>query len=92
MVKYYTQSMQVLLSHLQKHDQIIQIDQVVDEIQLTHIILHKSLEGSRGITKSKRHFIALRNPRLPKVKAVYCFDSSSILICQNPDFRSRQEK
>ena len=24
--------------------------------------------------------------------AVYCFNSSSILICQNPDFRSRQEK
>ena len=25
-------------------------------------------------------------------KAVYCLDASSILICQNSDFRSRQEK
>ena len=53
------QSMQVLLSHLQKHDQIIQIDQAVDEIQLTHTILHKSLESSCCITESKRHSIAL---------------------------------
>ena len=53
------QSMQVLLSHPQKHDQIIQIDQAVDEIQLTHTILHKSLEGSQCITKSKRHSITL---------------------------------
>ena len=26
------------------------------------------------------------------VSTVYCFDDSSILICQNPDFRSRYEK
>ena len=26
------------------------------------------------------------------VKVVYCLATSSILICQNPDFRSRQEK
>ena len=56
------QSMQMLLSHLQKYDQIIQIDQAVDEIQLTHTILHKSLESSWGITKSKRHSIALKEP------------------------------
>ena len=62
MVKYYMQSMQVFLSHLQKHNQIIQIDQAVDEVQLTHTILHKSLESSRGITKSKRHSITLEEP------------------------------
>ena len=56
------QSMQVLLSHLQKYDQIIQIDQAVDEIQLTHTILHKLLESSWGITKSKRHSITLEEP------------------------------
>ena len=56
------QLMQVLLSHLQKHNQIIQIDQAGDGIQLTHTILHKSLESSRGITKSKRHSIALEEP------------------------------
>ena len=60
MVEYYMQSMQVLLSHPQKHNQIIQIDQAVDEIQLTHTILHKSLEGSWYITESKRHSITLR--------------------------------
>ena len=59
MIEYYTQSMQVFLSHPQKHDQIIKIDQAVDEIQLTHTILHKSLESSQGITKSKRHSITL---------------------------------
>ena len=26
------------------------------------------------------------------VNVVYCFDDSSILICQNPDFRSKHEK
>ena len=62
MVKYYMQSMQVLLGHLCKHDQIIQIDQAVDEIQLTHTILHKSLESSWCITKSKRHSITLKEP------------------------------
>ena len=62
MVEYYMQSMQVLLSHLQKHDQIIQIDQAVDEIQLKHTILHKSLESSWGITKSKRNSITLEEP------------------------------
>ena len=56
------QSMQEFLSHLQKHDQIIHIDQVVDEVQFTHTILHKSLESSWGITKFKRHPIALKEP------------------------------
>ena len=34
----------------------------------------------------------LKNPKLPTVKVVYCFDASSIFICQNPDLRSKQEK
>ena len=55
------QLMQVLLRCLQKHDQIIQIDQAVDEIQLIHTILHKSLESSWCITESKRHPIALKD-------------------------------
>ena len=54
--------MQVFLSPLQKHDQIMQIDQAVDEVQLTHTILHKPLESTWGITKSKRHSIALEEP------------------------------
>ena len=33
-----------------------------------------------------------KNSKLSTVKAVYCLDASSILICQNPDFRCRQEK
>ena len=52
MVEYYTQLMQVFLSHLWEYDQIIQIDQAVDDVQLTHTILHKPLESSWGITKS----------------------------------------
>ena len=56
------QSMQVFLSHLQKHDHIIKIDQAVDEVQLTHTILHKLLESSQSISKSKRHPIALKEP------------------------------
>ena len=34
----------------------------------------------------------LKNPKLPTMKAVYCFDASSNFICQNPNLRSRQEK
>ena len=86
------QSMQVLLSCLQKYDQIIQIDQAVDEIQLTHAILHKSLKVASALQSAKGILSHLKNLGLPMVKAVYCFDTSSILICQNPDFRSRQEK
>ena len=33
-----------------------------------------------------------KNPKLPTVKAVYCFNASSIYICQNPNLRSKQEK
>ena len=33
-----------------------------------------------------------KNPKLLMVKAVYCLDSSSFVIYQNPDFRSRKEK
>ena len=31
-------------------------------------------------------------PKLPTVKAVYCWDFSDIRTCQNPDFRSMLEK
>ena len=31
-------------------------------------------------------------PMLPRVKAVYCLDSSSIGTCQNPEFMSNVEK
>ena len=34
----------------------------------------------------------LKNPRFPIVKAVYCFDASSVVIYQKSTFRSRQEK
>ena len=34
----------------------------------------------------------LENPKLPTLKVVYCFDASSIFICQNPNLRSMQEK
>ena len=34
----------------------------------------------------------LKKPKLPTVKVVYCFNASSIFICQNPDLRSKQEK
>ena len=33
-----------------------------------------------------------KNPKLPTVKVVYCFDAFSIFICQNPNLRSRLEK
>ena len=33
-----------------------------------------------------------KNYRFPTMKAVYCFDVSSMVICQKPTFRSRQEK
>ena len=52
----------MFLSHPREHDQIIQIDQAVDEIQLTQTILHKLLESSQGITKSKKHSITLKEP------------------------------
>ena len=35
--------------------------------------------------------ITFKNPKLPTVKAVYCFNASSIFIFQNPDLRSKQE-
>ena len=46
----------------------------------------RALQNPKGIQPH------LKNPRLPTVKAVYCFNASSILICPNPDLRSKQEK
>ena len=37
-------------------------------------------------------WLHLKNPKFPMVKAVYCFKASSIAICQNLAFKSRQEK
>ena len=45
-----------------------------------------------GIAQPELHMFALNNPRFLTVKAVYCFDASSIAICQKPTFRSKQEK
>ena len=53
---------------------------------ISHWKVAGTLQSLKGILSHSK------NPRLPTVKAVYCFDTSSILICQNPDFRSRQEK
>ena len=33
-----------------------------------------------------------KKPKVLRVNVVYCFDNSSILICQNLDFRSRHKK
>ena len=33
-----------------------------------------------------------KNPKFPTVKAVYCLEAMSIAICQNPAFKSKQEK
>ena len=33
-----------------------------------------------------------KKPKLPTVKVVHCFNTSSIFIIQNPDLRSKQEK
>ena len=55
-------------------------------------ILHQHLECGWHIAEPKGHVITFKNPKLPTVKAVYCFDAPSIFIRQNLDLRSRQEK
>ena len=45
-----------------------------------------------ALQSPKGRQLHLKKPRLPTVNAVYCFEDSSILICQNLDFRSRHEK
>ena len=53
---------------------------------ISHWNMASALQSPKGILSH------LKNPKLPTVKAVYCFNTSFIFICQNPDFRSRQEK
>ena len=50
------------------------------------------LQSMNTLQSPKGMQLHLKNSKLPTVKAVYCFDASSIFICQNPDLRSKQEK
>ena len=54
--------------------------------------LHQSLKHDQCIAQPKGHAITFKNPTMPTLKAVYCFDASSIFICQNPNLSSRHKK
>ena len=88
LVKDHMQSVEMFLCHPQENDYVIQVDEAIDD----ETILHQSLKCGWHIAQSKGHAVAFENPKLPTVKAVYCFDASSIFICQNPNLRSRHKK
>ena len=57
-------ALQVLLLHVTKDDNIIQVDHAVCEIQLTQGILHEMLKSHGGITQPKRHAGELIEPEV----------------------------
>ena len=54
-LEYNVEVLQVLLLHVAKDDNIIQVDNTVREIQLTQGILHETLKSHGGITQPKQH-------------------------------------
>ena len=46
-------------------------------------ISHWNMAGA--LHSPKGMWLHLKNPKLPTVKAIYCFDASFIFICQNPN-------
>ena len=68
------------------------IDQTIGQVQLTQTVLHQSLECWQALHNPNCMCSHSKNPMLPTVKGVYCFEASSITVCQNPAFKSKQEK
>ena len=82
----------MLLLHVAKDDDIIQVDHTVCEVQLPQGVLHETLEHRGCITQPEWHAGKLVEPEVTHCKAMYCCDSRAILICQKPDLKSIDEK
>ena len=91
-LKHNVQAMYVLLFCSQKDSHVIHVNQTTGQVQLTQAVLHQSLEHCQGITQPNGMYAYSKNPMFPMVKAVHCFEASSMAICQNPAFKSKQEK
>ena len=63
-LKHNVEAFQVLLLHVAKDDNIIQVNHTVREIQLTQGILHEKLKGHRCITQPKWHAGELVKPKV----------------------------
>ena len=80
------------LHSMREDNYVIQIDKAIYQIQPSQAILHQPLKSSWSIAQLEQHAATLKKPRLPTVNTVYCLEDLSILICQNPDLKTRQEK
>ena len=54
-LEHHSQVFQVLLLHVPKDNNIIEVDDAISQIQFTKSVLHQPLEGGRCITQPKRH-------------------------------------
>ena len=75
-------------------DFVTKVDEAVYQIQLSasRQFCISLWRVAGALHSPKDMWSHLKKPRLPMVNAMYCYEDSSILICQNPDFRSRHEK
>ena len=62
------------------------------QVQLTQAVLHQSLECGQRITKPKWHVFTFKESYVTHSESVYCFEASSMAICQNSAFKCKQEK
>ena len=74
----------MLFRCIRENYHIIQVNEAIGEVQLWKV--GRVLHSPKGILSHSYR------PILPRVKAVYCLDSSSIGTCQNPEFMLNVKK
>ena len=84
--------MKVFFGHLWEDDYVVKVDEAIYQVQFPKTICISCWNVAGTLNSPKGMQSHSKKPKLPTVNAVYCFDNLCILICQNPDFRSRHEK
>ena len=64
LLKHNAEALQVLLLHVAKDNNIIQVNHAVHEVQLTQGILHEMLKGRWCITQPEQHVGELVEPEV----------------------------
>ena len=86
------QALQVLLFCATKDYDIIQVDDTINEVQLSQGVLHEMLECRRCIAQPKQHAGKLIEPKVPHHEGSVLLRFWGHLICQKPDLKSINKK
>ena len=89
-VEHYMEMLEVFRFHLQIHDDIIQVDDTICQVELPQTIFHQLLECCWCIAQSKWLLFAHVKPKVANGECHILF--GHIWIGQKPDLRSRHDK